>query len=64
VIVMEMVDDHALILPMLATTFIALGVSRLVCQIPIYRALAAYSLPPAESAPAAVRVNIDSPGPK
>jgi H+/Cl- antiporter ClcA len=64
VIVMEMVDDHALILPMLATTFIALGVSRLVCQIPIYRALAAYYLPPAESAPAAVRVNIDSPGPK
>lgn len=55
VIVMEMVDDHALILPMLATTFVALGVSRLVCKTPVYRALAAYYVPPSEMAPAAVR---------
>ncbi len=40
VIVMEMVDDHALILPMLATSFLALAVSRLVCKQQIYRALA------------------------
>jgi len=40
VIVMEMVDDHALILPMLACSFIALGVSRLVCKQQVYRALA------------------------
>jgi len=40
VIVMEMVDDHSLILPMLATCFVALGVSRLLCREPLYRALA------------------------
>jgi H+/Cl- antiporter ClcA len=40
VIVMEMVDDHALILPILATSFLALGASRTICRIPIYRALA------------------------
>lgn len=39
IIVMEMVDDHALILPMLATAFIALGVSRIVCPKPVYQAL-------------------------
>ena len=39
VIVMEMVDDHALILPMLATSFLALALSRLVCKQQIYRAL-------------------------
>lgn len=41
VIVMEMVDDHALILPMLATAFLAMGASRIVCPQPVYRALAA-----------------------
>jgi len=40
VIVMEMVDDHSLILAMLATAFIAAGTSRLVCRQPIYRAMA------------------------
>ena len=47
VIVMEMVDDHALILPMLATAFLALGVSRLICEVPIYRALSAAFTAPA-----------------
>ena len=45
VIVMEMVDDHALILPMLAAAFLALGVSRLICKKPIYRALAESFMP-------------------
>lgn len=45
VIVMEMVDDHALILALLATAFIAGGSSRLVCREPIYRAMAANFLP-------------------
>ena len=40
VIVMEMVDGHTLILPILATSFLALGVSRAVCKVPVYRALA------------------------
>ena len=52
VIVMEMVDDHALILPMLATSFLALGVSRLICKTPIYRALAASFMPAESAAPA------------
>jgi H+/Cl- antiporter ClcA len=47
VIVMEMVDDHALILPMLATAFLALAVSRLVCKQQIYRALSlSFQQPP------------------
>lgn len=51
VIVMEMVDDHALIVPMLATAFLALGVSRLVCPQPVYRALAAPFLTASAPAP-------------
>jgi len=41
VIVMEMVNDHALILPLLATAFIAMGISKIFCDQPIYQALAA-----------------------
>ena len=40
IIVMEMVDDHALILPMLATTFLAMVTSRVICPKPVYQALA------------------------
>ncbi|MGE0383312.1 MAG: chloride channel protein [Gammaproteobacteria bacterium] len=40
VVVMEMVDDHALVLPLLATAFLAMGVSRLICPVPLYKALA------------------------
>jgi H+/Cl- antiporter ClcA len=47
VIVMEMVNDHELIVPMLACAFLALGVSRMVCRQPIYRALAAGFAPKA-----------------
>lgn len=46
VIVMEMVDDHALILPILATAFFAALASRLFCKQPIYVALASGFLPP------------------
>ncbi|MGH8506516.1 MAG: chloride channel protein [Stenotrophobium sp.] len=52
VIVMEMVDDHALILPILATVFIAAGASKLVCGKPVYQALAENFLP-ASKPPAA-----------
>ena len=40
VIVMEMVNDHSMVFPIMATAFIALGASRLVCRTPIYWALA------------------------
>lgn len=40
VIVMEMTDNHDMLLPLMATAFIANAVSRLVCPTPIYRALA------------------------
>ncbi len=40
VIIMEMSDDHALLLPMMATALIAEWVSRLICHRPLYRALA------------------------
>lgn len=40
VIVMEMTDSHAMILPLMATAFLAHAVSRLVCHQPLYKALA------------------------
>jgi len=40
VIVMEITGSHAMALPLMATSFIAYGASRLVCREPIYRALA------------------------
>ena len=40
VIVMEMTDNHALAIPLMASALIALGISRLVCPSPIYRTLA------------------------
>jgi H+/Cl- antiporter ClcA len=40
IIVMEMTDNQNLTLPLLATSFLAFGVSRLVCRRPIYSALA------------------------
>jgi H+/Cl- antiporter ClcA len=40
VIVLEMTDNQALTIPVLATSFLAFGVSRLVCRRPIYVALA------------------------
>lgn len=40
VIVMEMTGNHAMLLPLMAASFIAYGVSRLICPEPIYRVLA------------------------
>jgi H+/Cl- antiporter ClcA len=40
VIVMEMTDNQGMTVPLLATSFLAFGVSRLVCRRPIYAALA------------------------
>ncbi len=40
VIVMEMTDNHAMILPLMGASFIAYSVSRLVCPKPVYKALA------------------------
>jgi H+/Cl- antiporter ClcA len=45
VIVMEMTDNQALLLPLMATAFVAYATSRLVCPIPIYRELATGFLP-------------------
>lgn len=39
VIVIEMTDDHSMLLPLMATALIANGVSRYICLKPIYRAL-------------------------
>jgi H+/Cl- antiporter ClcA len=43
IIVMEMVDGHALVLSMMATAMVASGVSRLLC-VPLYGALAQLQL--------------------
>ena len=40
VIVMEMTDNHTMLLPLMATAFIAYGASRLICHEPVYRSLA------------------------
>ncbi|MDR1423391.1 MAG: chloride channel protein [Azoarcus sp.] len=40
VIVMEMTDNHQMLLPLMATTVIAYGISRSVCRVPLYHALA------------------------
>ncbi|HAU29847.1 MAG TPA: chloride channel protein [Rhodospirillaceae bacterium] len=40
VIVMEMTSDQEIILPLLATSLIACGVSRMICPHPLYRTLA------------------------
>jgi chloride channel protein, CIC family len=40
IIVMEMTDNQRVTIPLLATAFLAFGVSRLVCRRPIYSALA------------------------
>jgi H+/Cl- antiporter ClcA len=45
VIVMEMTDNHDLLLPLMATALLAFATSRLVCPSPIYRELARQFLP-------------------
>lgn len=40
VIVMEMTANHAMILPIMSTAFLAMATSRLICRHPIYQALA------------------------
>ncbi|MEN8260297.1 MAG: chloride channel protein, partial [Pseudomonadota bacterium] len=39
VIVMEMTDTHEILIPLMATAFLASGTSRVICPIPLYRAL-------------------------
>lgn len=40
IIVMEMTDNHNIVLPLMATALIANGISRIVCREPLYKALA------------------------
>jgi len=40
IIVIEMTDNHNMVLPLMTTALIASGVSRLICPKPLYRALA------------------------
>lgn len=40
IIVMEMTDNHNIILPLMATALIAHGISRIICREPLYKALA------------------------
>lgn len=40
IIVMEMTDNHSVVLPLMATALIAHGLSRVVCPEPLYKALA------------------------
>ena len=50
VIVMEMSADQAMLIPLMATSVIAYGLSRLVCREPLYHALAVKYLSPALAA--------------
>lgn len=40
VIVMEMTDNHTMILPLMAASFIACAISRRICPKPLYRTMA------------------------
>ena len=40
VIVMEMTDNHAMVVPLMLATLLATAVSRVVCPRPLYKALA------------------------
>ena len=55
VIVMEMTDNHNMVLPLMATALVATAVSRLICPRPLYRTLAERFLstgpPPGNPAP-------------
>ncbi len=46
VIVMEMTDNHNLLLPLMAASFIAYSVSRIICPVPLYHGLSRNFLPP------------------
>lgn len=46
IIVMEMTDNSSMLMPLMATALIAKGISRFVCPIPIYEALAENYLHP------------------
>lgn len=60
IIVMEMTNNHSLLLPLMATAFIAYGVSRLVCHEPIYQALARPFLhPPVEAEDATIKASVE-----
>ena len=53
VIVMEVTDDQAMLIPLMASAVIAYGVSRLLCPEALYHALAEqYRAPSAQSTPA------------
>ncbi len=49
VVVMEMTDNNGLVVPLMATSMIAYGVSRAICPYPIYHALAKAFLPETRS---------------
>jgi H+/Cl- antiporter ClcA len=68
VIVMEMTDDQRVTVPLMATAFLAFGVSRLVCRRPLYGALARIFLaaqlrrPDAPLTPGSLTPGVLSPG--
>ncbi len=61
VIVMEMTDNNEMLLPLMATAFLARVISGIVCPEPIYRALAANFFPPAEPGTVAHGPSQDNP---
>ena len=50
VIVMEMVNDHSMVFPIMTAAFIALGTSKLICREPVYWSLAEDFIAPAKPA--------------
>ncbi|SBW00074.1 Chloride channel protein [uncultured Alphaproteobacteria bacterium] len=59
VIVMEMTSNHGMIVPLMAVSFLAFGVSRIVCPHPLYKALALRFLSrKSDPAPAKLRTDL------
>lgn len=50
VIVMEMTDNHDMVLPLMATSLLASATSRIICRMPLYKALAENFLEKTEAA--------------
>lgn len=48
IIMMEMTNSHHMLLPLMATTLVASGISKFICPVPLYQALAERLLPPTD----------------
>jgi len=61
VIVMEMTENLSMLLPLMIASFVAYGISTIICPVPLYRALAEAFLPRTPSGPVPLPDTANSP---